>query len=183
MRADSPPDSSLLTLRKLPAGYRVLYTAVLACFALGHATGLIEQQLRAGLTPRGAAEWILGNEDDPDAAHLLFPRDAAAVLDDVWRRSLADVIPTVVTLALVFRAGGPGAARATLGSVLFGTALLDMTGPALVRALGPALGWVWWSAQITLTLGICACAALCVGEMWRLRASGSRFRQGIPTRA
>lgn len=167
--------SSLLTLRRLPAGYRTLYTAVLCCFALGHAAGLIEQTLRSGLTPRGAAEWILGNEEDGDATRLLFRRDAGAILDEVARRSLADVVPTIVVLALVFRAGWPESVRVGAGTVLCSAALLDMLGPALLLTFGPALGWVAWGAQLVLAVGVSTAAALVTLEMWVFRARGSRF--------
>jgi hypothetical protein len=182
MRDAERAGSSLLTLRRLPAAYRVLYTAVFCFFTLGHAVGLLQQQIRVGLTPRGAAEWVLGNEDDPDATRLLFPRDGAAVLDDAWRRGLADVIPTIVVLALLFRSAWPGGARATLGTALCAAALLDMTGPALVLALGSALGWVWWGAQLVLAGGVAMAAALCIAEMWRFRAAGSRFHARVPAR-
>lgn len=183
MIGPDPPDGSLLTLSRLPVGYRILYTAVLLCFALGHAAGLLEQQLRAGLTPRGAAEWILGNEDDENAAPLLFARDGAEVLDEVWRRSLADVIPTIVVLALLFRSErAPGLRRgAALG--ITGLALLDLAGPALVFALGPPLGWVWWGAQCLLAAAVAGAAGLCVAEMWLRRARGSRFRTRVAARA
>lgn len=175
MPAAERPSASLLTLRRLPPGYRLLYTGVLVFFVLGHAAGLIQQHLRGGLTPRGASEWVLGNEDDPDATRFLFPRSREEVLDDVWRRSLADVIPTLVVLALLFRSGAAAPFRGGLSVLLVSTALADTTGPALVAALGPGLGAVWWAAQVLLAGAVLAAASTCILEMWGPRHGGPRF--------
>lgn len=172
--------SSLLTLRRLPTGYRVLYTGVLMFFVLGHAAGLLQQQLRSGLSPRGAAEWILGNEADPEPTAFLFARSRAEVLDEVWRRSLADGLPTLVVLALLFRCAAPSAVRGTLASLLLLAALADETGPGLVAIFGASVGVAWWAAQIVLASTIAVAAILCGVEMWMLSDSGRRFGTGVP---
>lgn len=176
------PVRSLLTLHRLPPGYRVLYSGVLLFFVLGHGTGLLQQALQAGLTPAATADWWLGNAGDPDAARLLFAKEPHRVLDAVWRRTLSDVIPTVVMLALLFRSSLSKTAFRALGALLVGAALVDVAAPALVRWGGR----VWGAPALAARVGLAAAAALaagvCLADMWLRRRAGPRFRREMEAR-
>lgn len=172
---DGRPVRSLLTLHRLPGGYRLLYSAVLLFFVVGYATGLLQQALQAGLTPGAAADWWLGNAGDPDATRLFFAKDPHLVLDAVWRRTLSNVIPVVVILALLVRSSLPEAAFRALAALLVSTALFDLASPALVR-----WGGRWWgtpalAAQVGLAASATVAAVVCWTDMWVREKAGPRF--------
>ena len=169
------PVRSLLTLHRLPDGYRLLYSGVLLFFVAGYGAGLAQQALQAGLTPGAVADWWLGNAGDPDATRLLFEKDPHLVLDAVWRRTLSDVVPVVVILALLFRSSLPEAAFRGLAAVLVGTALLDVASPALVRWGGRAWGGPALVAQVGLAASATLAAAVCWTDMWLRAKAGPRF--------
>ena len=169
------PVRSLLTLHRLPDGYRLLYSGVLLLFVVGYGTGLAQQALQAGLTPGGTADWWLGNAGDPDATRLLFEKDPHLVLDAVWRRTLSNVIPVVVILALLFRSSLSRAAFRTLAAVLVTTALLEVASPALVRWGGRAWGAPALAAQVGLAGSALLAAAVCWTDMWFRPKAGPRF--------
>lgn len=175
----SPRSASLLTLRGLSTGYRVLFTGVLAFVVIGFAAGLVQQHLQAGLTPEGVADWHLGNAGDPDAAQLLFAADPGEALDRVWRRTLADVVPLVVLLALWFRASVSPPAKWGVAAGLVACAVVDVSAPALVRFGGRGFGAAAWSAQVGLAAVAAAVAARCLWEMWVQGGEGPRFRDRV----
>lgn len=172
---DPEPVRSLLTLHRLSGGYRFLYSAVLLFFVLGHGVGLAQQALQAGLTPGAVADWWLGNAGDPDATRLLFEKDPHLVVDAVWRRTLSNVIPVVVILALLFRSSLPEAPFRALAGVLVATALLDVASPALVRWGGRAWGGPALAAHVGLAASVALAAAVCWTDMWLRRDAGPRF--------
>lgn len=170
---------SLLTLRRLSRGYRLLYGGVLVFFVAGHVVGLVHHAVQAGLTPDATADWWLGNAGDADATRLLFAKDPHLVLDAIWRRSLANVIPTVVILALAFRSSLSGRAFGALAAVLVGTALVDLAAPALVRWGGRVWGAPALAARIGLVASVAVSAAVCWRDMWLRPEAGPRFRKRI----
>lgn len=173
------PPASLLTLHRLPRGYRVLYTGLLLFVLLALGAGLLQQALRAGLSPLGAAEWILGNADREDAARLLFSREPHEVLDEMWRRSLAAILPGIVLAALVFRTSAPGRVRGPLIAGIGLFALLEVLGPGLVWLAGTkALGWVWFVGQLGLAAAALVGVGLCLRDIWLRSGGGPRFRPG-----
>lgn len=174
-RGDDTP-ASLLTLHRLPRGYRLLYSGVLLFILAGLAAGLLQQQLRAGLSPAGFADWFLGNAGDPEASRLLFARGPAEVLDAVWRRSMADVLPLVVLLALWFRSSRARWLRMGLAVLLATGTLLDLAAPALMLWGGRDFGAVAFGAGLARAGAAAAIAVLCLWEMWARRRAGPRFR-------
>lgn len=172
---EAGPTRSLLTLHRLPPGYRLLYSGVLLFFVLGFGAGLAQHAVQAGLTPEATADWWLGNAGDPDATRLLFAKDAHLVLDAVWRRSLADVVPLVVILALLFRSSLSRTGFRVLASVLVATALVDLASPALVRWGGRAWAAPALAAQIGLAGAACTAAVVCWTDMWLRDEAGPRF--------
>lgn len=168
---------SLLTLHRLPLGYRVLYSGVLGFIVLGYGVGVVQQVLRSGIGPVGMAHWFLGNADVAEPARLLFPMGPARLLDEVWRRTLADVLPTVVLLALLRRSDlSPGAGGLLSGALVL-TALTDLAAPALVAGGGAGLGWAASAARLGLAVGALVAAGVCLRDMWLRRRSGPRFRR------
>lgn len=168
---------SLLTLHRLPAGYRVLYAGILAFFLAGYGAGLVQQHLRSGLSPAGIVDWYRGNEDDPDAERLLFPKEGHEVLDAAWKRSLADVLPAIVMIALLARASAPRGVRWPLAGAIVALAIADTAAPAAVRWGGAAWGAPAFLAQTGLALAAAAAAAVCLRDIGPGRRAGPRFRR------
>lgn len=181
-RGEDAP-ASLLTLHRLPRGYRVLYSGVLLFILAGLAAGLLQQQLRAGLSPAGLADWFLGNAADPEATRLLFAREPAEVLDAAWRRTMADVLPLVVVLALWFRSSRDRWLRGGLGGLLVLATLVDVAAPGLLLWGGRGFGAAAYAARLARTGAAAAIAVLCLWEMWARRRAGPRFRSGVGGRA
>lgn len=158
---------SALTLRDLAPGYRVLYTGILIFFVAGYAAGLVQQHLRAGLSPAGVAAWYLGNADDPEADRLLFAKEGDEVLDSMWRRSLADVLPAIVLVALLTRATVPSGLRGALAAGIAGLAIADIMAPAAVALGGRAWAGAAFAAQVGLAATTLATAVVCLRDLLR----------------
>lgn len=172
---------SLLTLYHVPAGHRILYTGIALLLVLGYGAGLVERRLEGGLSPGAMAAWYRGNEDDPDASALLFPKEPSEVLDDTWNRAMADAVPAVVLLALLFRASSGRRVRRGLEAGIVAFAFVDMAGPGLVRWGAAWLAWPVTAARVGLFLAAVAVAALVLGDLWFRRARGPRFHDRAET--
>lgn len=168
---------SLLTLHRLPSGYRVLYTGILVFFLAGYGAGLVQQHLRAGLSPAGVAAWYLGNEDDPDADRFLFPKEGHEILDAVWRRSLADVLPAIVLIALLARASAPRGVRWPLAGMIVTLAIADTLAPAALATGGSGWAIPAFVARVGLAAGALVVAGVCLRDVLLRRAEGARFRR------
>ncbi len=165
--------ASLLTLHRLPESYRILYTGILVFILLTQGAGLAQQVARGGLTPAAVGEWWLGNEDDPAATRLLFAKPGAEVLDGVWRRGIADLIPGIVLMALVIRSASRARGALAAGAAVF--AVADTLAPAAVRYGGRALAAPALVAQLGLAAVALTIAGLAIHEMWLRRKAGPRF--------
>jgi hypothetical protein len=168
---------STLTLRGLAPGYRVLYTGILIFFMAGYAAGLVQQHLRASLSPAGVAAWYLGNADDPDADQLLFAKEGDEILDAVWRRSLAALLPGIVLVALLARATAPRGLRWTLAGGIVVLAIADVAAPAAVARGGRAWAVPAFAAQVGLAVAALAATVVCLRETLARRAEDPRVRR------
>ncbi|MEN8376711.1 MAG: hypothetical protein ABFS34_14890 [Gemmatimonadota bacterium] len=165
----------MLTLHRLSAGYRVLYTGVLLFMTAGTAAHTAHQAARTGLSPRAIAEWYRGNEGDAAATVLLFPRGFEEVLGDAWL--------ALTTYALALLIFGAVMARSGVARRLGTGLLLAYVAGAVVLSASPFLvafagaGWAAPTsgallAQPALAAGL---STLAMWEMWARRERGPRF--------
>lgn len=158
----------------------MLYSGILSFALLSVLVGLIQQLIRAGLSPAGAAEWILGNADREAATRLLFARAPGEVLDEMWRRGLGVILPGIVLAAILFRSSTAALLRGILMMGMVVAALLEVLGPGIVWITGwkPA-GWAWFLGQVGFGIATASTWAICLREMWARRGEGPRFRRSV----
>lgn len=165
----------MLTLHRLPRSQRILYTGVLAFMTAGTFAHALHQHLRAGLTPAGIAAWYRGNEDDPAATLLLFPKTLAETAGDVETALVTYVLALLVLGSIVARSDAPARVRAALIGGYAAATLAAAASPLLVRYAGG--GWAWLHLGATAALAALAVAitSIAVRDMWARRAAGPRF--------
>lgn len=164
----------MLTLHRLSFSYRLLYTAVLLFMTAGTAVHSLHQEVRAGLAPAEVEAWYRGNEEQPDAAVLLFPKGPEEVWEDVW------VALTTYTLALLIFGGilmrsdaAPGARAGMVGGYALG-GLAAAAAPLLVRYVAAGFALLYTGALVALPLLALAMTGVAVREMWFRRTAGPR---------
>ncbi len=170
----------MLTLHRLSVGYRVLYTGVLLFMTAGTAAHTVHQAARTGISPTAMAEWYRGNEADPDASVMLFPRGFEEVLGDAWLALTTYALALLIFGAVMARSGiAPRTGTALL--LAYAAGALTLSAAPFLVAFGSA-AWaapasVALVAQPALAAGL---SGLAIYEMWARRARGPRFD---PTRA
>jgi hypothetical protein len=164
----------MLTLYRLSFSYRLLYTVVLLFMTAGTAAHSLHQELRAGVAPREVAAWYRGNEQQPDAAVLLFPKRFEEVWEDVWEAL------TTYTLALLIFGGilvrseaGPKVRAGLVGGYALG-GLLAAAAPLLVRYVTAGFAPLLTAVLVALPALALAMAGVGVCEMWFRRTAGPR---------
>jgi hypothetical protein len=164
----------MLTLHRLSFSYRLLYTAVLVFMTAGTAVHSLHQEMRAGLAPGDVAAWYRGNDDEPDATVLLFPKGAEEVLEDVWMALTTYALALLIFGGVLMRSDAAPRVRAGLigGYALGG--LAAAAAPPLVRYVAGGFAWIGSAALVALPLFAVAMTAVAVRDMWMRRAAGPR---------
>lgn len=165
----------MLTLHRLSLGYRVLYTGVLLFMTAGTAIHGVHQHVRTGIGPAAVAAWYRGNESDPDAGVMLFPRSFEETFGDAWLSITSYALAFIVLGAVLARSdAGPRAKGGLLAGYGLGAALASAA-PLLVRYASPAFAVIDTSALAGMPLLAIAITAVCIRDMWLRRTAGPRF--------
>lgn len=167
----------MLTLHRLPRGYRVLYTATLLFFTAGTAAHTLHQAVRTGVGPAAVAAWYRGNEADADAAVLLFPKPFEEVWGDVWTALFTYTLAFLVFGGILMRSDADARLRAGLLLGFVAGAFAAAAAPLLVRYAGAGWAWLDTAALVALPLFAATMTAIPVREMWLRRTAGPRFRR------
>ena len=127
-------------LDRAPINTRVLITCFYVVMALSVAVGIVNYKVRTGLSPRGTAEWYLGNEDaEGEVSQLLFPKSVRELLD-VTHPHLFEEGLIVFVLCHLFGLTKVREKRKRVVFILSFSAVLLETGmPWLTRFVSPAL--------------------------------------------
>jgi hypothetical protein len=168
----------VLTLHRLSAGYRVLYSAILLFMAGGTAAHTAHQGARTGIAPAAIAQWYRGNEDDPAATVFLFPKTFEELLGDAWLSITTYALALLIFGAVMARSG---AARSTGMALLLGYAagaVLLSAAPFLVAFVSASWAAVASGALIAQPILAAGMAGLAIWEMWVRRRRGPRFDPG-----
>ena len=165
----------MLTLHRLSAGYRVLYSGVLLFMAAGTAAHTAHQAARTGIDPTSIAQWYRGNEADLAATVLLFPKSFEEVLGDAWLAITTYALAFPILGAVMARSGA--ARRVGTGLLVgYGVVAAVLAATPFLVAYGAA-GWAVpaSAALVAQPLLAAAMAALAIWEMWARRGRGPRF--------
>lgn len=165
----------MLTLHRLNVPYRLLYTAVLFFMTVGTAMHSVHQEVRSGFTPAEIAAWYRGNEEQPEAVELLFPKRFEEVWEDVW------VAVTTYTFALLIFGGimtrsdaTPRARAGLVGGYALG-GITAAAAPLLVRYVAAGFAPLLTFALVALPLLAIAMLGVAVRDMWFRRKAGPRM--------
>jgi hypothetical protein len=165
----------MLTLHRLSLGYRVLYTGVLLFMTAGTAIHSVHQHVRTGVGPSAVAAWYRGNESDPDAAVMLFPRSFEETFGDAWLSITSYTLAFIVLGAILARSdAGPRAKGGLLAGYGLGAAFASAA-PLLVRYASPAFAVLDTAALVAMPLIAVAISGVCIRDMWLRRSAGPRF--------
>src|SRR5665811_382589 len=142
LKGATPDLSIMLTLHRLSLGYRLLYSAVLLYMTAGTAVHSLHQSTRAGLAPAAVVAWYQGNEGQPEAEELLFPKSFEEVWGDVWMALTTYTLALLVFGGILMRSDAPPAVRTGLvgGYALGGVA--SAAAPLLVRYVAAGFAWL-----------------------------------------
>lgn len=165
----------MLTLHRLPLGYRILYSGVLLFMTLGTAAHTLHQAVRVGISPHAVADWYRGNEHDGAAATaLLFPRSFEEVLGDTWLALTTYTLALLIFGAILARADISPRWKAGLLLAYTLGALATAATPPLVRYRAAGFAWLDTVALAALPLLAAAMTLLCMWEMWAPLSEGPR---------
>jgi len=132
-------------LDRAPKNTRVLITCFYFMIVLAVAVGVLNYKVRTDLTPTGATEWYLGNENaSGQVSELLFPKTAREMLD-VTHPHLFEQTIIIFILCHFFGLTRVGESTKRWIYILsFFSVLLDAGMPWLVRFVSPqfAIGHV-----------------------------------------
>lgn len=165
----------MLTLHRLSIGYRVLYTLVLLFMTAGTAAHTAHQAARTGLAPGQITDWYRGNDVDPAATVLLFPRSLEEVLGDSWLAITTYALALLIFGAVMARSGIARRAGTTLLLAYVGGAVVLSAAPFLVAFASPAWAAPASAALVALPAIAAGLSSLAIWEMWARRARGPRF--------
>lgn len=170
----------MLTLHRLSLGYRILYTGVLVFMTAGTVVHGVRQHVRSGVGPALVAAWYRGNEADPAATVLLFPRSFEETLGDAWLSITSYTIAYLVLGSILVRSE---ASRRTKEVLLLGyglAALMASAAPLLVRYAAAGFAVLDSAALVALPLLSLAIMAVAVRDMWSEPEAPVRFRPAGP---
>ncbi len=165
----------MLTLHRLDAGYRLLYTGVLLFMTAGTVAHTAHQAARAGIRPAAVVAWYRGNENDRAAEALLFPRSAEEVLDDAWLAVTTYTLALLIFGGILYRSDAAPAVRATLIGGYTAAALVAGAAPPLVRWVSPGFAAVETAVLVLLPALALTMTTVALRDLWWRAEEGPRF--------
>ncbi len=157
------------SLSNANASTKVLLTAFLLVVLAGLAVALLQYSDRAGLSARGAEEWVRGNEDDPRPAEIKSPKGYRELLSITHEHAFALPMLLFVLLHLVALTSIGEPAKIAVYLLGFGSLVATMGAPWLVAYRGPAWTALLRGGGVALTGTIGLAALLCLFEIWLAR--------------
>lgn len=168
----------MLTLHRLSFGYRFLYSAVLLFMTAGTLVHTVHQEVRTGISPAAVDAWYLGNESDPGAATLLFPKSFEEVIGDSWTALTTYTLAFLIFGSILMRSDASPRVRAALLAGYALGAMAAAAAPPLVRYGSPAFALLDTGALLLLPLLASTMTLLALRDMWLRRADGPRVDRG-----
>ena len=128
-------------LARLSPGAKLLYLSFIGFTLVGLVGSVVLYANGWGWTGDSAADYVLGNEDDPDAEEMRFEKPARELLE-TSHFHLFTIPVTLLVLAHLFllARGGPWKVWVVAASIV--VTALHIAGPWIVHFGGHAFGWV-----------------------------------------
>ena len=128
-------------LDRAPRNTRVLITCFYFMITLAVAVGILNYKVRTGLTPSGAEEWYLGNENATEqVTELLFPKTVRELLDVTHPHLFEQTIIIFILCHFFGLTRVAESRKIAIYLLAFLSVLIDTGMPWLVRFVSPAFG-------------------------------------------
>ena len=171
------------SLRRAPTPIRVLLTSFIALATTGFAVGILNYQVRTGLSSRGSAAWyrqgIAASTRDErtaaEAADVGARDEPTGELEGKTPLELLDAThPHLFNQAFLFFVLGhvlalcalPAALKNAVYGAAFAGVLVDASSPWLIRYAAPEFAWLQLVGHLLLTFALLALVVLPLREMW-----------------
>lgn len=178
------------SLRRAPRPVRVLLTSFIALAAVGFVVGMINYQVRTGLSRRGSAAWYregiaasaapasgapgraasLGaDEPPPDEAVEPEGKTALELLDATHPHLFNQAFLFFVLGHVLALCALPAALKNTVYCAGAAGVLIDAASPWLIRYVSPGWAWLQLSGHALSGFALLALVVLPLREMWTRR--------------
>jgi hypothetical protein len=153
-------------LDRAPFNTRLLITCFYAVMLLSVAVGMVNYRVRTRLTPAGTEAWYRGNEDDPAAKEMLFPKTARELLDVTHPHLFEEGLILFVLCHLFGLTKVRERTKRAVYLVAFSSLLLDTGMPWLTRFVSPAFAPVHVASTAILGSAYLFLIVAPLREMW-----------------
>lgn len=144
----------MTSIEHLPARWRALVGLFAANVALGYTTALLYVWRTTGMRPDGIESRYRGNEADPAAVEIAFPKSFEEMLGLTHSHVLGMVVFLALMAALTLAARASASrARTVLALEPLVALPLSMAGLWLARYIDPSFSWL-----VSLSSGLAALA-------------------------
>lgn len=163
-----------LSLARAPLPVRLLLTAFLVLGTLGLAVGIVNYQVRTGLSAAGSAAWYRQGIASPSDAEGPPPASDPGRSGKTPLELLDATHPHLFNQALLFFLLGhvvalcavPVSVKTSLYGAGFVAVLVDNASPWLIRYGGPGWAWLQLGGHVLLATAFLGMVLLPLREMW-----------------
>jgi hypothetical protein len=157
-------------LWRAPLQTRVLLTLFNVTIVLATAVSIVMYRVRTGLTPAGARDYYLGNEHTARAGdELLFARSFRELLDVTHDHAFSQPFLFFVLCHIFALTRVSDGAKIVVYVASFGSVLVDLAAPYLIRYVSPALAPIQIANGVVMTVVLLVLLAVPTYEMWVYR--------------
>lgn len=148
-------------LRTSSLPLRVTLTGFLIFTAIGEATNLVMEALHTGFRPEGIVHYYRGYE-----AELLFPKDFRVLLENAHFHAFIVPVVLLVLTHVLFMTRLSERAKIGITVVAYGSALIELVSPWLVRYLAAGFAWLKLGGALAFHASVGVLLLLPLYESW-----------------
>ncbi len=158
-------------LWRAPLHTRVLLTLFDLMMVLATAVGILMWRVRTHLDPGGARAYYLGNEGSAGPGEpLLFARSFRELLDVTHAHAFSQSFLFFILCHLFALTEVPSRWKVTVYVTAFGSVLVDLGVPYLIRYVSPAFAPLQIANSVLMTVVLAVLLGVPLYEMWFRRA-------------
>ena len=157
-------------LWRAPLQTRVLLTLFNGTVVVATAVSILMYRVRTGLTTSGTQAYYLGNEGSARAGQdMLFARSFRELLDVTHDHAFSQPFLFFVLCHIFALTGLSDRLKITVYVASFGSVLVDLGAPYLIRYVSPALAPLQIANGVVMTVTLMALLWVPTYEMWFYR--------------
>lgn len=157
-------------LWRAPLQTRVLLTLFNSMIVIATAVGMIMYRVRTGLTAAGARDYYLGNEATArPGQEMLFARSFRELLDVTHDHAFSQPFLFFVLCHIFALTRVSDRVKITVYVVSFGSVLVDLASPYLIRYVSPAFAPLQVVNSVVMSLALLTLLVVPTYEMWFYR--------------